>query len=345
MRVLSDELAGRVQTRDQGRPLRLREEILHMLDRRQEPLDDDQLAHALGRNRDYVNAVCRALAEEGLVERESGPKGKLVNSPPLSPEITPPTAPPRALSADQGEVRARPRSRHERGRRNVEAVIRSFDDNVFAFEASNAFPGPSRYFHERAIERRRANPTAQALLGDERFLEYVYAVLPSWGMHRLGRQPAKVGGYESMVESFRRLEGPIAELYDLRITDLTHDDASVVASTLWDILSTAEVSASRTRIVAGSKAMHHLLPDLLPPIDRQYTFTFFLAQKQVSFGERQAFLEWFPLFSEIGRRCRPEIEAAIERGEAMATGEAKVIDNAIIGFMRAQGVNPEPLGD
>jgi hypothetical protein len=33
---------------------------------------------------------------------------------------------------------------------------------------------------------------------DEVFLEYVYAVLPSWGMHRMVDQAAKVSGVSSI---------------------------------------------------------------------------------------------------------------------------------------------------
>jgi hypothetical protein len=79
--------------------------------------------------------------------------------------------------------------------------------------------------------------------------------------------------------------------------------------------------------------LHHLLPDLIPPIDRQYTFRFFTGQKAVPAGDRQAFLEWFPYFAEIGSRCRSPIEAAMRQGTPMSDGRAKVIDNAIIGFM------------
>jgi type I restriction-modification system DNA methylase subunit len=50
--------------------------------------------------------------------------------------------------------------------------------------------------------------------------------------------------------------------------------------------------------------------------------------------EKLAFTEWFPYFAEIGRRCRPAIEEALARRGFMATGEAKIIDNAIMGFMR-----------
>jgi hypothetical protein len=78
-------------------------------------------------------------------------------------------------------------------------------------------------------------------------------------------------------------------------------------------------------------------PDLVPPIDRQYTFQFFTGQKAVTSGDERAFLEWFPYFAEIGRRAASEIRAAVERGGFMATGPAKVIDNAIIGFMQGDG--------
>jgi hypothetical protein len=75
---------------------------------------------------------------------------------------------------------------------------------------------------------------------------------------------------------------------------------------------------------------------LIPPIDRQYTFRFFTGQKLVPSGDRSAFLEWFPCLAEIGRRCRTPIETAMNRGGPMARGPAKVIDNAIIGFMQTQ---------
>ena len=92
-------------------------------------------------------------------------------------------------AARQSEAAAsapHPRSRvHDRARGNVEALVDSFDDYVLRFEASNIFSGPSVYFHRRAIERRRLHGTAEDLLADELFLEYVYAVLPSWGMHRM----------------------------------------------------------------------------------------------------------------------------------------------------------------
>jgi hypothetical protein len=52
--------------------------------------------------------------------------------------------------------------------------------------------------------------------------------------------------------------------------------------------------------------------------------------------------------SPPARRCRRPgrcgaIEIAMNRGGPMASGAAKVIDNAIIGFMQAQDIQPASL--
>jgi hypothetical protein len=231
-------------------------------------------------------------------------------------------------------------SRGDRARRNVEALIRDFAGCVQRFEASAAFSGPSVYFHQRAIETRRQYASAATLLADDRFLEYVYAVLPSWGMHRMGSQAAKVTEFSRFAASLRSAVPVIDQLWPLDITRLDTADVPGAARGAWQVIAAIGASTSETQIVAGTKTLHHVLPDLIPPIDRQYTFRFFTGQKQIPPGDQRAFHEWFPYLAEIGRRCRGAIEIAINRGGPMASGPAKVIDNAIIGFMQAQGTRP-----
>ena len=156
-------------------------------------------------------------------------------------------------------------------------------------------------------------------------------------MHRMGKQKAKVVDFDLMVESFRSMAEPIQALWEHRITAIAEDEVADVRDQVWCVIAGLQVSQSETRIVAGSKALHHVLPDLVPPIDRQYTFQFFTGQKSVQHGEVTAFAEWFPYFCEIGRRCRREIDQITERAGLMATSSAKVIDNAIIGFMQSGG--------
>jgi len=305
-----------------------RDQILALLVEVGLALDDDCIGSRLGINRHYVNTICRALAAEGVVTRESGPDGKLRSR--LVSASSAGGNPPAASRTYRPRLR-----RVDRARRNVDALIASFSDCVERFERSNAFPGPSLYFHERAIERRRAHPDAASLLADTQFLEYVYAVLPAWGMHRMGKQRAKVVEFSLVVESFRVMAEPIQLLWDRRITNIGDDEVAGVSDQVWKVIAGLQVSQSETRIVAGSKALHHVLPDLVPPIDRQYTFQFFTGQKSVQHGEAAAFAEWFPYFCEIGRSCQGDIELIVNRGGFMATSPAKVIDNAVIGFIQA----------
>ena len=282
-------------------------------------------------NRVYVNAICRGLAEDGLVIRAPGPAGKLVSA--LADAGGHPACPDLPAAA-----RPRLRTRLDRtelltGR--IRDLIAGFAECVLTFEISEAFPGPSVYFHLRAIERRREHRSVASLLGDQLLLEYVYAVLPAWGMHRMGRQAAKVADFGVIVTALRQATPALEELWPLRITTMSPEAAGRAAAAAWGAIASLGVSTSQTQIVAGSKFLHHLLPDLVPPIDREYTFSFFTDRPAVP-SDRAAFLEWFPQLAAIGAQCQEPIRDAISRGGFMATGEAKIIDNAIMGFMQRQ---------
>lgn len=198
-----------------------RDEVLRLLADVGVALDDDEIAERLMMNRHYVNAVCRELQHDGLILREHGPAGKLTNRR---------TANGRAVigrlpSPEPARARRRMR-RAERARSRVDDLIAGFSSYVSVFEASEAFPGPSLYFHERAIDRRRVHDDAVSLFADEQFLEYVYAMLPAWGMHRMGKQAAKVGPFDAMVGSLRACCADIERLVTAVIVE-QHDEWAV----------------------------------------------------------------------------------------------------------------------
>ena len=251
-------------------------------------------------------------------------------------DISRPVPSVRSPTAKVASVRQARVPRRTRTRQNVDALIVDFDNSLSTFESVEVFGGPSLYFHVRALERRKQASSAAALLGDERFLEYVYAVLPSWGMHRMGNQAAKVPDFDEFARSLQACQPDIEKLWTLDITAV--EDAAVrqVGRQLWSIIGRLRASTSASRLVSGSKTLHHVLPDLMPPIDREYTFKFFTGRAMLSQGEQQAFADWWPYLCEIGRSCSSEIRAAVGRRERMATSVSKVIDNAIIGFMRSR---------
>jgi len=231
--------------------------------------------------------------------------------------------------------------RSERARTNTNLLIERFSDCLRAFEAEGdgeaGFSGASVYFHEQALRRRDEHTSPESLVNDVCFMEYVYATLCAWGMHHTGDHKTKLVGFNDFCRSFQSdlvLES-LSQLWNHSITSLATSDESQIAAEVWSVIKRTRVSASETRIVAGSKALHHVLPNLIPPIDRRYTMGFFVGHTnidQIGGGER-IFEEIFPLLSEIGRARAEEIHATVAGGGFMETGPAKVIDNAIVGFM------------
>jgi hypothetical protein len=95
--------------------------------------------------------------------------------------------------------------------------------------------------------------------------------------------------------------------------------------------------SDEARIVIGSKAVHHLFPVLLPPIDRRYTLRFFLDIEALpARRERDAFDEIFPRFHRIAVECAAVIQTLLQEGvpadRYMRTSSSKMIGNAIVGF-------------
>lgn len=68
--------------------------------------------------------------------------------------------------------------------------------------------------------------------------------------------------------------------------------------------------------------------------DREYTIRFFFHHKTLSQGDEVAFREIYPRFHRIAVECRGQIQGRIGRG--MNTSATKVIDNAIVGFVRSK---------
>jgi hypothetical protein len=68
---------------------------------------------------------------------------------------------------------------------------------------------------------------------------------------------------------------PIAALEDARIDDPCLD-IPAVARQAWQVIESLGIVRNKSLIVPGTKALHHLLPDLMPPMDRAWTGAFFL---------------------------------------------------------------------
>src|SRR5579863_6302912 len=120
------------------------------------------------------------------------------------------------------------------------------------------FSGPSLHFHRRAL---RAT-------GDEK-TEMVYALLVSWGMHRMGGGP-QMNEFDIFSSSITRHLPVIEALSGKRIDDISRSDFDRLE---WVFQNLNAMKSSR-KIVAFSKILAHYLPDIIAPIDNEYTFRF-----------------------------------------------------------------------
>ncbi len=220
-----------------------------------------------------------------------------------------------------------------RMRSRVSELSGQFTYYLSRFSQAGLFTGPSLYFHFQTLKLLEEYGGPRGAVQQERFAETLYATLTSWGMHRMGPTGAKLVEFEEFAAGLKLVAPELGELDELRLCEIRNQDVAPTADSLWRIAEALRVSRSATKIVAASKTIHHLLPELVPPIDREYTLQFFYQNKLLESARNgPVFRELFPQFHDIAVSCRDEIEAV--RGVGMNTSATKIIDNAIVGYVR-----------
>jgi hypothetical protein len=209
------------------------------------------------------------------------------------------------------------------------------------FYQNETFIGPSIYFHKRVINLIRTN-SLLSLLENEHFIEYIYATLASWGMHRMGEGGSKMRDFAEFKQSIISSSDMFLELGKLRLDTLTEDNKKHAFSLLGQLFTSLRVMESDSNLVGNSKVIHHILPDLVPPIDRQYTIRFFYGNLKSKYSpmydkEEEAilFADIMNCFYTICRRLSLT-ENDFDKTRPMNTSIPKVIDNAIIGFVLSE---------
>jgi len=210
-------------------------------------------------------------------------------------------------------------------------LLTTLDASHDAYYRAEVFGGPSLHFHLRSLEASRAQDF-------ERFSEYVYAVLASWGMHRMGRGGSKMREFDEFNDSLR-LVWPLA----LRLQGKTPGN---LCESDWDSLKMVfcgiRCMASGTSLVGNSKVMAHLLPNLIPPVDREYTLKLLFRNSQITNGIE---VEWKKLLQILSGFFYPVAQSTAFQSKAEEwivhsdrfkwdTSPLKIVDNLVIGFSK-----------
>jgi hypothetical protein len=219
----------------------------------------------------------------------------------------------------------------------IDTLIRSFARYLAYYDEHTPFgvKNPDQLkFHLATIQRRLEVGSAHLAATDPEFLENLYRTLQSWG---IGRRGSRLVSYRVFADAIGAHSAEIADLDGIRIDELNVDAEQLAtsASKSWRLISSLGIVHGISKLVSGTKALHHLLPDLIVPMDRTYTQRFFgLHNPQFQNMTEPDFIGIFAKFCRIAHSA--EVGAYVRTGQPWRTSRTKVIDNAIVGFCIAE---------
>jgi hypothetical protein len=212
-----------------------------------------------------------------------------------------------------------------------EILIKNMKSYHEKYYKEAVFSGPSLYFHIKSLSLSNQNESGN-------FADSCYATLATWGMHRMGTGGSKMVNFEVFDNTVKLMWPKIKILQSKYPNELIESDWFL----LKEIFSTIKVMESRTSLVGNSKVMAHALPNLVPPIDRQYTLTLLYGngiivndiEKEWN-SLREILMNYFYPISKDKDFISVSDEWMTNREKyKWDTSRLKIIDNLIIGYMK-----------
>lgn len=168
----------------------------------------------------------------------------------------------------------------------------------------SGWKGPSLYFHQKTIEyiknkKKERNFSYSSLLNNTKFLEYLYATLATWGLHRMGGVHIK--DFKDFKNEVKKIISGLEEIKDITLKDRKkikeHED------TIKKIFTTPKITSAETILVSNSKLLHHLHPDLFMPIDREHVLKYlYCTDYPTKGGEEEIFIEILKEYSKFYKK-------------------------------------------
>jgi hypothetical protein len=213
---------------------------------------------------------------------------------------------------------------------NIAMLCADFDAFLAEYaQAETMFGNVSDHFYHRALARRQ-EVGFEVLGSDALFADYSYAALATW----MGWQD--LVPFDHFRNALPKFVGAVMDLGSSDILDLDGEMTEQIAGKLSHLFSVRLTTAKSQSVVAASKLLHFISPNLLPPIDNRYTlqFVFGPSGRPSGYPPSELFRFVFATCVLIGGRAAPAIRQAVQNDPQRCPGHAKVIDNAIIGFVK-----------
>jgi hypothetical protein len=185
--------------------------------------------------------------------------------------------------------------------------------------------------YREVIANHRQDKHIEDLISDPIFVRLIYSTLEAWNMNQRG---ARLTSVKNLQDSLRQRKDELTELHPYKLLSLDFStDFKTIIPLLKTVFCQLEVMETRRRIVGVSKALHFLLPDLVMPIDGEYTLRGFYGYNVY---QNTPLAEFQEQYTDILFRSHKIVrwlkltEADID-GQGWNTSAPKLIDNALIG--------------
>jgi hypothetical protein len=206
----------------------------------------------------------------------------------------------------------------------------NFDAYVANFQSHVPFTKPRELtLHRMTIDRRRELGSVGAALEDEMFLDALFATLILRG---IGTRGTKLVSRAQFAVTLQSHQNEIAELERFSIDDAKLD-VTAVAERLSSLSSVLGIVENAATVEPGSKTLHYLLPDLVPPLDRRWSGKFFRWGQQDPLAHSQKiWTEAFTNLALVASQVAPERHLDEEWNSSVA----QIVDNALIGYCQLE---------
>lgn len=220
----------------------------------------------------------------------------------------------------------------DRAKRRIEELTADFEHYLEVFDQNTPFTRSGQFeCHSRTIRRRRELGTVEAAVLDAAFTQSLWDTLRAWG---IGSRASRLIPLDAFRQALVKELPGLKALEALSIDSADLDDEKV-ALEVWLLIERLGIVENDTPVVSGTKALHHLLPELVVPMGRAYTQQFFAWHNpDFQYQQRSVFLQAFRTFASIARAVTPGRHV----GAGWRTSRTKVIDNALVGYCLEQVV-------
>lgn len=209
----------------------------------------------------------------------------------------------------------------------IKDLIKRFSFFLEYYKDNCPFTKPGQFeFHRETIKKRRKLESAKAALKDMGYLTSLYRTLRAWG---IGSRGSKLRPFNNFTDALNDILPDICDLDDIKL-DKIEIEIDTVNQKIWNIIENMHIVENIATLVPCSKTLHHILPDLIVPMDREYTQVFFGWQNpQFQYGQETCFKEAFKAFVYITKETNPKQYVS----SGWNTSLSKVLDNAIVGLI------------